>query len=654
MTAKSFGNSDSILPFLNPYKYAPLTHSSSQFRIFTLSPSSDRDAELEGTLHIEALDGQGLAIRPYEALSYVWGTEIAASPLFMSGSTQVPITENLAEALRYIRHTSQPRDLWVDALCIDQSNGLEKNHQVRQMYQLYALASRVIIWLGPADEDSKYALSHLELMRTASRRDLSRMATLFQRPWSSRIWTFQEALAANAESIVMCGSTTVPWQNMLIGLRDLLKRARSYPDASMHRLRHFLEVHRLHKTSQKITLEQLILASSNRKATDPRDYVYALLGLINDDSFEGIEPDYTQSASWTFQKAMVSIFKSRKSLDMLVCKTLLWEPVYPLRLELSSTSWCLPFSKRHVFNSFDEYYLNRRFGVMEDGAADGRLPSKIVHSLPRGTIKLTGLSVGIIQRFAHVDLCDDGLWNPLATRVAKQLKYSKRSRCKMILDLIEQVKTTFNAVAASAWKRYDSRTTHRRIADGEVWQLLANGRHMEYLLDRAPMTNGIYSLLPLLSRLGSKWLEERMNEKCDEEDSSFDGGDNLPELFSAHGKACLIKEITMRIREWFPPDLAPSEIDIEAAWDALYRIATKCVKNLGVFTVLKGYAGSGTTRIQLGDILCIIYGCKVPLVLRKDNDGRYIIIEAVYVGGLMGGEYFEDRKIFEPQDFVIK
>lgn len=58
--------------------------------------------------------------------------------------------------------SSEPRVLWVDAICINQSNPDEKNHQVRQMYRIYSSASRVLIWLGNADRDNRYALQNLE------------------------------------------------------------------------------------------------------------------------------------------------------------------------------------------------------------------------------------------------------------------------------------------------------------------------------------------------------------------------------------------------------------------------------------------------------------------------------------------------------------
>jgi hypothetical protein len=125
------------------------------------------------------------------------------------------------------------------------------------------------------------------------------------------VQTFQEGLAANGNSLVLCGSRIVLWQLLLQALKDVLNNFRQFPDLKLHQLRYFLNAHALHRNSQKVSLEPLIFASTNRKATNPRDYIYALMGLVNDSSFEGMEPDYTKPASWAYQQAMVSIVRSR-------------------------------------------------------------------------------------------------------------------------------------------------------------------------------------------------------------------------------------------------------------------------------------------------------------------------------------------------------
>lgn len=92
----------------------------------------------------------------YEALSYAWGDPHSKAFIEFE-SLPFPITANLYSALQQLRPISAPRYLWIDALCIDQTNVSEKSHQVQLMGDIYKRAARVLVWLGEADEDSDLA-----------------------------------------------------------------------------------------------------------------------------------------------------------------------------------------------------------------------------------------------------------------------------------------------------------------------------------------------------------------------------------------------------------------------------------------------------------------------------------------------------------------
>jgi hypothetical protein len=61
-------------------------------------------------------------------------------------------------ALRHLRHRSEPRSMWVDAICISQKDDQERSKQVASMFAIYAVARRVLMWLGPAGSESDDAL----------------------------------------------------------------------------------------------------------------------------------------------------------------------------------------------------------------------------------------------------------------------------------------------------------------------------------------------------------------------------------------------------------------------------------------------------------------------------------------------------------------
>jgi hypothetical protein len=82
----------------------------------------------------------------YDALSYAWGSDEPTVPVTINGQN-VLVRPNLAYALAALRN-SKPRVLWIDALCIDQDNIHERNHQVRLMGAIYRQSEQVLVWLG--------------------------------------------------------------------------------------------------------------------------------------------------------------------------------------------------------------------------------------------------------------------------------------------------------------------------------------------------------------------------------------------------------------------------------------------------------------------------------------------------------------------------
>ncbi|KAG6353465.1 hypothetical protein INS49_005646 [Diaporthe citri] len=179
----------------------------------------------------------------YEALSYVWGSnenpqhiQVAdklsdASPESCPGSNyhgtaRLPVTQNLAVALRHLRLLDRPRVMWIDAICINQQDNVEKGPQVAKMGDIYSKASRVVVWLGPAQDDSHAAVEvmrhlgsqievnwHDDAMKSAPgasdltlsdrsvilpvRGELWRpIFDLLSRPWFDRLWVRQEIYLA--------------------------------------------------------------------------------------------------------------------------------------------------------------------------------------------------------------------------------------------------------------------------------------------------------------------------------------------------------------------------------------------------------------------------------------------------------------------------
>lgn len=94
----------------------------------------------------------------YEALSYFWGSKNRFEDAIMADGRTIPIAKNLSIALRHLRHQTEKRQLWIDALCINQADKNERSSQIALMGDIYRRANCVIAWIGPEEENSSEAL----------------------------------------------------------------------------------------------------------------------------------------------------------------------------------------------------------------------------------------------------------------------------------------------------------------------------------------------------------------------------------------------------------------------------------------------------------------------------------------------------------------
>ncbi|KAH9208900.1 heterokaryon incompatibility protein-domain-containing protein, partial [Leptodontidium sp. 2 PMI_412] len=124
------------------YQYQPL-HGDLTFRILTCHPGA-YDDEVSISLAHANFDCE---TPEYEALSYLWGDTKVTVAIQCEGQS-LQVTSNLFGALRRIRNEALPRQLWIDAICINQANLSERNKQVLLMSRIYRLALKVLIWIG--------------------------------------------------------------------------------------------------------------------------------------------------------------------------------------------------------------------------------------------------------------------------------------------------------------------------------------------------------------------------------------------------------------------------------------------------------------------------------------------------------------------------
>lgn len=74
-----------------------------------------------------------------------------------------------------------------------------------------------------------------------------------------------------------------------------------------------------------------------------------------------------------------------------------------------------------------------------------------------------------------------------------------------------------------------------------------------------------------------------------------------------------------------------SSIDQDTIGDALMEIVTKGAMKGSLFTTDTGYVGLSRDNIQAGDVVCVLFGCRMPAILRPLGDGSYRLVTFAYV-----------------------
>ncbi|KAF5635754.1 ACB 4-hydroxyacetophenone monooxygenase [Fusarium sp. NRRL 52700] len=244
----------------------------------------------------------------------------------------LPIGENLFVALLHLRDRSIERILWIDAICINQQDTKEKGHQVQSMAKIYATATRVIVWLGKATPDIDQAFDMIRIagftakQPTITTRNRNTILRVLMAPWFRRIWVLQEVAAAR-HIVVKCGHAEIdgyaffeglgvfelPHEDYT-GLRLLVLSLAYLAKGAAFRSR--CTTRQAGRFSLDICpLAQLVDMFHGRQASDPRDKIYALLGMCSDDpSISGLLVNYNISWATVFRQC-VNLFLSGASVD---------------------------------------------------------------------------------------------------------------------------------------------------------------------------------------------------------------------------------------------------------------------------------------------------------------------------------------------------
>lgn len=312
------------------WQYTPLPDDGKTTRLFVLEA---------GEYH-EPLRGRLMDYDPtaktldcgYEALSYCWGEHRDKATLW-PGDSSFSITWSFETALRSLRLEDHVRVLWIDQICINQNDLMERSSQVNIMMSIYAGARNVCVWLGEADDSTQDGMSILQSLSAPEtststpfweilppRPFLRGLNGIMERAWFKRIWVVQEA-AVSQNVTIICGKHQFFWPShpsRVYRFLRMVKLAEMSPNwvsrgspmghggLDMELLVQLLNLqldHALRGAPRpKPDLLDIAYETRKRMSVDPRDKLYALMGLAGRSDGAPFEPDYRLSHEQVYKQ----------------------------------------------------------------------------------------------------------------------------------------------------------------------------------------------------------------------------------------------------------------------------------------------------------------------------------------------------------------
>ncbi|KAH8598539.1 heterokaryon incompatibility protein-domain-containing protein [Bisporella sp. PMI_857] len=350
---------------VNEYEYYPL-EGENMIRVLILHENKSR---LECSIrHIKVSDGG------YQALSYEWGSSNTPFRILVRNEKNavmgfIPLSINLTSALQDLRDSPDvsSKTFWIDQISINQNNVVEKGHQVFLMRKIYRRAARVITYLGPHQSNIEEELRALDLlnrvdhhfrpnyryfMSSKSIRSYSHdssplpvrglpdlvdrnsawplLVRIVYGAWTRRLWMVQENTLC-PDTIMLRGHREIDWMTVAavpilfytcLIPSVLLEREwtalgiSGNPDGVFSRMwltwrSRWSHVYNNDSGDRLGSLQSNLCFYAALECRDPRDKIYAIMGVSSDVEKMGVVPDYMVTQEDLFLDVSTRIYLSQ-------------------------------------------------------------------------------------------------------------------------------------------------------------------------------------------------------------------------------------------------------------------------------------------------------------------------------------------------------
>jgi len=611
-----FGCISSRLSRANTFDYESLQYDNS-LRLIQLAPGKG-DEQVRCTMLVTELD----KAPRYDAISYVWGDATRVARIHINGK-ESEVTVSLRDALLQVRRETKPIYLWADSVCINQDNTKERGHQVRLMANIYKGARHVWVCLGVRDMGNGMQVQQLvrqlvvkinsqigswggyenipnvteeNFQSEYKHFDWQALHQMLSHPWFSRVWVVQEIGLAE-EGTILYGKAQIGWVDFIRTLRFLTSAG----------LFIYYNERNLSRTNLAFTAKLWVsYALEERRAYAGRHRIDKFTEALDAVSFlESSDPRDHLYAMLGHPSAELQSIPSFVQPDYE-------KPVRDVFIE---------FAAKYLTVTGDVHILGYA-GTSGRKADELKLPSWC----PRWDKGMPTVPVATVSSAGNYKA--GGPANSFRAKLVGSEELEIRG---FVFDSISKFSKTFTTTNLAV-----NRQDGRRYAEPELLRFLDSVIQWEKSSPSAayPNTMHAFALTCLMdTRIAHgkeryKRLSNYMTKALDCSAGSYE-------------------EIAMRV-DWQP--FVQEDVTV------FERSVRVNLNSRNMFITTRGYFGLGGNEIREGDLCCIVYGSKVPVILRKVEDASYILIGDSYIQDLMQGEALTMMRDgeFKEESFIIK
>ncbi len=616
------------------YEYQSLDIARKEVRLLKVLPAND-GTERPG--FVGEIIHASLETMEFTAISYAW--EDAALSNFPSASQcvlrlprsqQLPLGRNLAALFSILQETLLEKLFWIDAICINQLDAAERSREVARMRDIYSAASDVLVWLGPEEHESPEAMSLIGMIahRVSTTNpnfedfqvnpdwpkwppeDKAWVAdnvyhgnhlaqwkafrSLLERNWWVRVWMCQEiALAKNV--MFLCGLNFFSYHDLYSVMFNISGEDFDWIDALLsaqgitlnsRRVDIVFDLLLLWNSAGAYDLLQTLWLTVDRHAHDERDKVYGVLGIASDAQAIVSRVNYSITSSDLYRDVAATMVAYRGDLDY-------FSMVFN-RTTSDFPPW-IPTASRADTYLFNTAFFEPGIRSFDFSSAGGTKPQVNFHDANGFTAKgfVVDSVYGLGPALSHES---DEMIQSTECNFYDSNEDAYRALWMSLVGSISEIDAGFE-VAPDVF--------------GELFAARCHQLEIQIVL---------HQTRALTSRWGRWYTHNR--------EWRFAG-------------RSIASWATLKFSGMSDPILHPSD---HPRWPDFDKMWGWLIPHRRLMSTEKGLLGLVPDTTRPGDKICILYGGRVPFVLRPCQGRLFFLIGEAYLHGVMNGEFINHNQ----------